>query len=43
MVRWDDAYEVQLTDEAVYGLADIVPDAVHQRVGAMLKVLGSYP
>ena len=23
--------------------ADIVPDAVYQRVGAMLKVLGSYP
>lgn len=43
MARGGDAYEVQLTDEAVYDLADIVPDAVYQRVGAMLRVLGSYP
>lgn len=43
MASGDDACEVQRADEAVYGLADIVPDAVYQRIGAMLKVLGSYP
>lgn len=36
-------YEVQLTDEAVYGLAEVMPDVVYQRVSEMLSVLATFP
>ena len=36
-------YEVQLTDEAVYGLAEVMPDVVYQRVNEMLSVLATFP
>lgn len=39
----DIVYEVQLSDEAVYDLADVAPDSAYRRVGAMLEVLADYP
>ena len=37
------AFTVQLTDEAIYALAEVKPDAVYRRIGEMLKVLASFP
>lgn len=37
------AFDVQLTDEAVYGLAEVMPDAVYRRVNEMISVLAAFP
>lgn len=36
-------FEVQLTDEAVYGLADVSPESVYRRVNDALDVLAAFP
>lgn len=36
-------YDVLMTDEALYGLADVRPDRVYQRLGELIPALASFP
>lgn len=37
------AFEVRMTDEAVYGYSAVVPTSVYERVGFLIENLGTFP